>query len=273
MKRASGAFLALLCLFIAFPTDAQTPARTAEAPECSFNGDCEDPLVCAGSYCRTQCMSDRDCSSGWECRQARITNPPTGDDGSPIALPSLGDGYNRCVPPGGENLVRIDGVGLTLLPVTGTRSGTATKKTVPPASASPARTGYGSGVYPFPNPPIKVGDFEFRHLGVMRHFEMRHRGGQWKQMSRGLFSRDPVAVLRPGGDVLVFGWGRDAAVWGSHCTKGECGEWHSLGGKFLGGPSVKLDANGNVRVTAKGMDARDWSNVLTGDRWSGWQRD
>jgi hypothetical protein len=97
MKPARGASLALLCLLIAFCADAQTPARTAETSECSFNGDCEDPLVCAGGSCRTQCMSDRDCSSGWECRQARITNPPTLDDGSPIVLPSLGHGYNRCV--------------------------------------------------------------------------------------------------------------------------------------------------------------------------------
>jgi hypothetical protein len=168
--------------------------------------------------------------------------------------------------------VRIDGVGLTLLPVTGTGAGTAAPKTVP-ASASPAKAGYRDIVYPFPNPPIKVGDFEFKHLWPTRHFEMRHNGGPWKRMGRGLFMRDPVAVLRPGGDVLVFGWGMDAAVWGSHCTKGGCGEWSSLSGKFLGGPSVKLDPNGNVRVTAQGMDSRKWSNVLTGDRWSGWRAD
>jgi hypothetical protein len=38
--------------------------------ECSFNDECESPLLCAARQCRAQCRSDRDCSNGWRCRSA-----------------------------------------------------------------------------------------------------------------------------------------------------------------------------------------------------------
>ena len=38
--------------------------------ECSFNDECEAPMLCAARQCRVQCRSDRDCTNGWRCRSA-----------------------------------------------------------------------------------------------------------------------------------------------------------------------------------------------------------
>ncbi len=60
--------------------------------QCVFNSDCDDGLICAGRYCRTQCnlaapveTRSRDCPAGTTCRTAAQGNVgaclPTGDNG------------------------------------------------------------------------------------------------------------------------------------------------------------------------------------------------
>ncbi len=46
--------------------------RRAEGGACVFNDDCADPLICAGSFCRAQCHTDRDCPGGWRCNNAGV---------------------------------------------------------------------------------------------------------------------------------------------------------------------------------------------------------
>lgn len=46
---------------------ACTSERAAIGSNCTFNGDCEENLVCAAGYCRQQCATDRDCASGFTC--------------------------------------------------------------------------------------------------------------------------------------------------------------------------------------------------------------
>jgi hypothetical protein len=64
--------------------------------ECVFNGDCQDPLVCAGGFCRAQCQSDRDCPSGTTCE-------PSGSPGKtvcvPVGLPQPCLYSSDCAPP------------------------------------------------------------------------------------------------------------------------------------------------------------------------------
>jgi hypothetical protein len=61
-------------------------ASRGEGDECLFNGDCKDPLVCAGHRCRAQCRDDRDCNNGWKCR-------PSGQRSMRVCLPPGDYGY------------------------------------------------------------------------------------------------------------------------------------------------------------------------------------
>ena len=40
---------------------AACTSRVGQDEQCSFNDDCEAPLVCSAARCRLQCRSDRDC--------------------------------------------------------------------------------------------------------------------------------------------------------------------------------------------------------------------
>lgn len=55
-----GAWLLLLLL-------SGCVTRVPLASQCLFNGDCVEPLVCAGRTCRAQCQTDRDCTPGQRC--------------------------------------------------------------------------------------------------------------------------------------------------------------------------------------------------------------
>ena len=57
-----------------------------EGDACLFNGDCKDPLVCAGHRCRAPCRDDRDCNNGWRCR-------PSGQPAQRVCLPPGDYGY------------------------------------------------------------------------------------------------------------------------------------------------------------------------------------
>ena len=40
------------------------------AGQCRFDSDCAEGAVCAGDFCRTGCVTDRDCPSGQRCRES-----------------------------------------------------------------------------------------------------------------------------------------------------------------------------------------------------------
>ncbi|MBK8693727.1 MAG: hypothetical protein IPN17_15890 [Deltaproteobacteria bacterium] len=46
---------------------AACTSRVGQDEQCSFNDDCEAPLVCSAARCRLQCRSDRDCPSNQLC--------------------------------------------------------------------------------------------------------------------------------------------------------------------------------------------------------------
>ncbi len=61
--------------------------------QCNFNADCDEGLVCAGSYCRATCNPvaenpDRDCPTGWRCRSSGPAN-----NNRPVCMPPGERGY------------------------------------------------------------------------------------------------------------------------------------------------------------------------------------
>ncbi len=69
-KRLVVSWIALLAALTALSAVPGCAERRAEGGSCVFNDDCSDPLICAGSFCRAQCRTDRDCPAGWLCHQA-----------------------------------------------------------------------------------------------------------------------------------------------------------------------------------------------------------
>ncbi len=66
---------------------------SATGGQCNFNSDCEDNLVCAGSFCRATCNPmaanpDRDCPTGFRCRSSGPQNMSR-----PVCLPPGEQGY------------------------------------------------------------------------------------------------------------------------------------------------------------------------------------
>jgi len=53
--------------------------------DCTFNDECEAPLICAARRCRAPCRTDRDCTNDWVC------------------LPSGQEDRLVCYPPGTED--------------------------------------------------------------------------------------------------------------------------------------------------------------------------
>jgi hypothetical protein len=94
--------------------------------QCSYNSDCSNPLVCAGGFCRKQCLDDRDCHNGWVCRAATPTVPFRPG----FVYPNLSS-YNRCVPPCSQNRVDVNGLTVRLLPIQPGTICTTTKETRP----------------------------------------------------------------------------------------------------------------------------------------------
>lgn len=278
MKRLSILVLCCLALFVSLSLFAHEPRGI----QCRFNSDCQAPLVCSSSLCRKQCQTDRDCYNGWVCRGPRIQNPPNDPN---AAVPTLGEHLTRCVAPGHDNWVRLEGNQYTLVPLeVGTSQGVVVQA-VPatpadPGYAIPAGTGGNSRTPQIPLQPINpqlaprtisAGGYEFRRSDEGYLF-MRASGGEWSNVGAGLINTDPSAVVAPDGTILVFGRGQDKAIWGVSCRAGSCGNWFSLDGELDSGPTASL-RDGRVLVTATGTDGRLWSTFVDGEKAVGWRPD
>jgi len=57
--------MALLFALALGCTDIEPPAG-----QCRFDSDCDEGAVCAGNYCRTGCVTDRDCAAGQRCSES-----------------------------------------------------------------------------------------------------------------------------------------------------------------------------------------------------------
>ena len=64
----AGVLAAALAFMGAAPRDVAAQARVYTA-QCTFNADCQAPLVCAAARCREACQTDRDCHNGWVCER------------------------------------------------------------------------------------------------------------------------------------------------------------------------------------------------------------
>ena len=61
---------AALALAAALGCTAVEPERRGLLADCTFNDECESPLICAARRCRAPCRTDRDCTNAWVCRSA-----------------------------------------------------------------------------------------------------------------------------------------------------------------------------------------------------------
>lgn len=48
----------------------ESVARRGLLGDCTFNDECQSPLICAARRCRAECRTDRDCTNNWRCRSA-----------------------------------------------------------------------------------------------------------------------------------------------------------------------------------------------------------
>ena len=59
--------------------------------DCTFNDECEAPLICAARRCRAPCRTDRDCTNDWVClpsgQEDRLVCYPRGTDDCRVAYP------------------------------------------------------------------------------------------------------------------------------------------------------------------------------------------
>lgn len=98
----------LLCLGLA-ASGAACKRISPAGGQCNFNADCEDGLVCAGSFCRATCNPmaanpDRDCPAGWRCRPSGPQNMSR-----PVCLPPGEQGYCAYSSECPEPLVCVNG--------------------------------------------------------------------------------------------------------------------------------------------------------------------
>ena len=60
----------LLILFLFGCVSGEAVAQRGLLGTCTFNDECQSPLICAARRCRAECRTDRDCTNGWRCRSA-----------------------------------------------------------------------------------------------------------------------------------------------------------------------------------------------------------
>jgi hypothetical protein len=70
--RASMSWLLLGGMVGALSCESAERRRGSFLAECTFNDECNAPLLCAARRCRVECRSDRDCSNGWRCLSAGL---------------------------------------------------------------------------------------------------------------------------------------------------------------------------------------------------------
>ncbi|MFO0631209.1 MAG: putative metal-binding motif-containing protein, partial [Polyangiales bacterium] len=71
-NRLVASWISLLSTLATLAAAPGCAERRAEGGSCVFNDDCADPLICAGSFCRAQCRTDRDCPASWICHNAGV---------------------------------------------------------------------------------------------------------------------------------------------------------------------------------------------------------
>lgn len=92
--------LAGALLVASIPASALQPRRTS-GRHCWFNDDCQQPLVCSGGWCRSECKTNRDCPRSFTCGGERsFTYTAEGRQQR--------DAYRVCLPPGGQIVGRVE---------------------------------------------------------------------------------------------------------------------------------------------------------------------
>jgi hypothetical protein len=277
--------LLVVVMTVALGTLAQssrTPSR-----QCTFNGDCMDPLVCEGGYCRAQCASDRDCYAGWVCMLPTASGPLPPNGRPP------GQDMNRCAPPGTPanpvvwNAQRNNFVPLPLPVIV---AGTMAVASTPATAASTPQTAAGYAIPDAPatqrpvlqtpivglNPGVntrrvlRAGGMEFQRGENDPHLYMRIEGGQWGRVGAGELASEPAVLATSAHAAYVFAKGNDNAIWGVFCQGGKCDDWFSLGGVLTSAPAASSQADGSLKVRATGSDGRPWFVVGDGTNWSAW---
>ncbi len=67
LRRIGGALLGVVIVVAGAAGAEPASGHPAEQRQCRFNGDCDGIALCAGGWCRAQCMDDRDCVTEATC--------------------------------------------------------------------------------------------------------------------------------------------------------------------------------------------------------------
>lgn len=251
-----------------------------------FNADCVAPLVCQGDVCRVQCMTDRDCSGGWVCRNAtpgRGITAPLGQDayratagrdrnGRPVvpAPVILDEGqdvqilgemrWNQCMSPGGSVSVAALAVPSSPEPAVASASAPGAGYAIPVGRAG-APAAFGA-----PGPRFWVdgdGALWFEDAGASKAGNAERLGGVLKS--------EPSAVIA-GERVEAFFLGSDGAAWSIARVAGAWTGMYSLGGLLTSPPVAALTGNGDdVVVRAGGADGSPVEIRREAGTWGSWQ--
>jgi len=235
--------------------DAQFAQRRTLGPQCTFNDECQEPLVCAASFCRAPMSYGSGLHRRLGVPLRAVRSPSRGASAgrrhrAPGRRPESAlvgcarrrraSAFRRAQPlyASRSRERRHLAIGrFVFLPIdacpcpqaaatAGVAVGTPVSTSEPPPTSS--------ALTPFVAPGAALaGSYEFRR-GDDSALWLRSAGGEWRAFG-GVLTSEPSTVSMDEARSIVFARGTNDAVWGLECIAGKCGEWFSLGGALQEG--------------------------------------
>ena len=149
--------------------------------------------------------------------------------------------------------------------------------------AVPTGTALATTARPPADPPLNITPSGVDTGGSRYIFFTGGNGSVWRKTIRrgtavagatpvgGRLASGPSAVrLGASQTVLVFGQGRDGALWETSCNRSLCGKWTWLGGRITSKPGVAAVNVNAYSIYARGRDGQVWALQHTRAGWGAW---